>query len=413
MSTNYKEERDNIQYKKENKELPKNILINNKNIEIEGNAEKIIENDIFSSLSKEEEKINENEEEEINKFLNDNILIDIFQLYYTGMSSDKDRIILRTTIYNIRKYIKYYCTKLSGNFSKYILVILYQQIDEFLEFIRTNLLNNINCISDVLEIKGYLDKIGDKVNQIFKEVFIKTSKFDISLIIIELFLKMVCEENKDKMDSKELEQIKEIELLGKKEEERFVKCIEEWNSYFDRIQKGEINEDVSDAIKIDDNELEPEKESIDQDELDFANELISEELIDENILKENNIQEEDNLKDNDNISINNINETKKKRKKGKKKKIEKDIEINNEKYSNLEDLVNYINGSEIKKVKKKRKRKKKYKEIKEEIEEEEKDPIFEDFKSNLIDFTNNLEITKKIKPVLSDAFFEKLKLILG
>ena len=80
-------------------------------------------------------------------------------------------------------------------------------------------------------------------------------------------------------------------------------------------------------------------------------------------------------------------------------------------------MVNYINGNDNKK-KRKKKRKKKTKVSQKKVDEEEKedniiekDEIFENFKLSLINFTANLEKVKKIKPKISEAFLEKLKLI--
>ena len=39
----------------------------------------------------------------------------------------------------------------------------------------------------------------------------------------------------------------------------------------------------------------------------------------------------------------------------------------------------------------------------------EKDIVFENFKSNLINYTNNLRKVKKVKPKISKDFLEKLK----
>ena len=95
------------------------------------------------------------------------------------------------------------------------------------------------------------------------------------------------------------------------------------------------------------------------------------------------------------------------------------IENKPEKFSNIEDLVNYINGSDKKKRRKKKRRKKTkvqnsthiplIEETKEYNNNIIKDDVYENFKSNIIHFTNNLENVKKIKPKISEAFLEKLK----
>ena len=67
-------------------------------------------------------------------------------------------------------------------------------------------------------------------------------------------------------------------------------------------------------------------------------------------------------------------------------------------------------------LRKKKKKKRKKKAKVEQINKEDKDnniidDVFENFKSNLIHFSDNLEKVKKIKPKISEAFIEKLKLI--
>ena len=67
-------------------------------------------------------------------------------------------------------------------------------------------------------------------------------------------------------------------------------------------------------------------------------------------------------------------------------------------------------------LRKKEKRKGKKKAKVEQINNEDKDnniidDVFENFKSNLIHFSDNLEKVKKIKPKISEAFIEKLKLM--
>ena len=160
-----------------------------------------------------------------------------------------------------------------------------------------------------------------------------------------------------------------------------------------------------------------------------------------NILIQNILLNKENKKNNENKEINknkeekkyiffieNINEKKNKNSINEDKNTNPNINNNDingknnienkiEKYSNIEDLVKYINGNENKK-KRKKKKKKKNKVSKMEINEEEKennniekDEVFENFKLNLIKFSNSLEKVKKIKPKISEAFIENLKKI--
>ena len=77
----------------------------------------------------------------------------------------------------------------------------------------------------------------------------------------------------------------------------------------------------------------------------------------------------------------------------------------------MEDLIKYINGNNNKKKKKKKRKKKKKIKVEEEKDNKiiEKDIVFENFKLNLINYTNNLRKVKKVKPKISNDFLEKLK----
>ena len=113
---------------------------------------------------------------------------------------------------------------------------------------------------------------------------------------------------------------------------------------------------------------------------------------------------------NDKENINNI-----KIENEEKNNIDKDVNNKNIIETNeslsMDDLLKYINGTENKKKKKKKRKKKKKLEEKEYnkiIIPEEKDEVYENFKSYIISFSENLEKNQKIKPHISQAFLDKL-----
>ena len=85
---------------------------------------------------------------------------------------------------------------------------------------------------------------------------------------------------------------------------------------------------------------------------------------------------------------------------------------NEDKPVSLEELVKYINSSDNKKKKKKKRKKKKkveeHKDNNTDKEIEEKDDVILNFKSYIINYSDNLEIIEKIKPKISKSFLDKL-----
>ncbi len=277
-----------------------------------------------------------------------------------------------------------------------------KKINELNDYVinKINEKKNITLL-EIFKIKNDLKLTGKDINKIFEKPFQRAKSFDISSVIVVLFITHILNGNiAYQMTEKEYEQFIEIESI--EEKDLFEKYIEQCK--------------LSLFITEENNEKEKNENKIEN------NENKNEECIQNNIIRNNvdnnnnNINKEKDLKKEKNMINNNINHNLENISKNNNDKINKN---NNEEkpknFSDIEDLVEYINGNDNKKKrKKKRKKKTKVKIVEEEKKENieiEKDVVFENFKTNLIDFTENMKNFKKIKPKISEAFLEKLKLI--
>ena len=291
------------------------------------------------------------------------------------------------------------------NFSKYLLLILEQKIEELIEYIKNNIYKKKMTVKDILEIKKSLYLVGINIAKIFERPFKKTRNFDISSVLEVLFISDILNNNEIDINDQEYEEIINISKLDEKD--NFEKYIEECKTYFEKIENGEREEE--------DVEVEEEKIYDDKNEENKINEdnnknkrmqIIDEEVSNNNII--NNENENIKIKANNNIKI--IKEKENDEKNNNDKDINNKNMIEKNEALTVDDLLKYINGSEDKK-KKKRKRKKKKK-----VEEnnnynkikEEKDDIIESFKSYIINFSENLEKNHKIKPNISQSFLDNL-----
>ena len=387
----------------------------------------------------------------IHKDIIGNLLIELFEYHYYEMSREK-QLNLRNKKLESKCNIEFFCTKLNNNFSKFILVILEQKIEELIKYIKKLVISKIESIKNILEVKNSLQLTGRDIIKIFEKPFQKTKNFDISSVLIIKFISNLLSDEKTNINDEEFGQITEMERY--EEKDRFEKYIEECKSYFEKIQNKEIEEDsdvevyYEDETKIQEeqtdtstkeasdsfNNITEHEENeisniINKDSINADEEGINEENEEEKKVK--NSEEKKDIfiigdiinKSNNPKKISNNQEHKENKNKkvinnsNKNKKNCNNIENKVEHYSNIEDLVNYINGSDNKK-KRKKKRKKKAKISKVAIDEEdkdninnEKDDIYESFKTDLTNYTNNLKKVKKIIPKISDAFIEKLKSI--
>ena len=352
-------------------------------------TEEILDNklSIIIPEKKVEEEVNKNERK-INKDIIEDLLIDLFEYHYKGISGQK-RSNPQAKIFATKYQIEFFYTKLNinfVNFSKYLLLILEQKMDELIEYIKKNFFNKKLNVKIILDIKKSLDLVGIDIGKIFEHPFEKTRNFDISSVLQISFVYDILNDNEIDINDQEYDEIINISKLDEKD--NFENYIEECKTFFEKIENGEMEEE--------DVEVEEEKQNFDDKNKKKNKEIIEQKT--ENI-KENN--EENNKEE---IEENN--------------KIEENIK-NNEPIT-VEDLIKFINGNENKKKKKKKRRKKK-KVTKNDNNEndniindnnnsdfEEKDEVIRNFKIYINDFSDNLEKTQKIKPVISQDFLDKL-----
>ena len=393
-------------------------------------TEEILNNKVSFIISeKKEQKQNENKSymkknsQKIHKDIIENLLIELFEYHYNEISTEKKKI-LGNKILESKYHIGFFCTKLNKNFSKYILLILEQKIYELIDYIENLSKTKLKTVKDILEIKKSLKSTGRDIEKIFEKPFQRTQYFDISSVLIVLFISDLLNDNFINLTDKEYEEIIQAESL--EEKDRFEKYIEECKLYFEKLENGE-NEDNDEDVEV---YYEIQKQNENIEEVNYINNNINNEEEEEekekeienpineenkcNTIKNNDekkdvFPKEETYKNNKANPIKNENLTKNSNDSNKNSKDANNLDNKIEQYSNIEELVNYINGSD-KKKKKKKKRKKKTKVAKKE-NNIIVDDVFENFKANLINFSNNLEKVKKIKPKISEEFLEKLKLI--
>ena len=407
-------------------------------------TEEILDNKLSFIISEENDQRdsksnNNNLKSKIHRDIIENLLIDLFKYYYNEKSNEKKKI-LHNKIFDAKSNIEYFCN-LNKSFAKYILLILDQKIYELIEYVEKSIDMEIKTAKDILEVTNSLKLTGNEIDKIFEKPFEKTMSFNTASILIVLYISDILSENKINFTDQEYEQIVQAESFDEKE--KFEKYIEECKLILEKNgndedievyyeeeeneskENQELNELINNNDDINDyNEVEFEKER--RDEI-VINEIKDEceskkniEEITENNIDNSNSEIKKDIAKNTKENIQNCNEISNnsiKEESNKKNNInnnDKNNKNNIEKYSNIEDLVKYINGNDNKK-KKKKKRKKKSKVDQTKINEDKDnniiDDVFENFKSNLIHFSDSLEKVKKIKPKISEAFIEKLKLI--
>ena len=372
-------------------------------------TEEILDNKLSIIIPEEEEKsqneINKNKRS-VHKDLVEDLLIELFNYHYNGITKQK-RKSPQARMFATKYRLEFFYTKLNINFinfSKYVLMILQQKMEELIEYIKDKFYKNKISIKDVLNIKKSLFLVGINIKKIFERSFEKTRNFDMSSILEVLFITEILNDNAIEINDDEYEEIINISKLDEKD--NFEKYIEECKAYFEKIEKGEREE----------KDVEVEEEKInDYDNDDDKNEEI----------KNNEIKNEINEDNKDNKNNNDLNKNKNDKVKNKEKINNKIIKENEEKNNSdkaitdnpvsLEELVNYINSSDNKKKKKKkRKKKKKVEENKEnnidkvDKVNEEKDDVINNFKLYIKNYSENLANNQKIKPKISKSFLDKL-----
>ena len=285
---------------------------------------------------------------------------------------------------------------MNKNFSKYILLILDQKIYELIEYVEKLIDTKVKTVKDILEIKNSLKLTGNDIDKIFEKPFEKTMSFDISSILIVLFISDILSDNKINLTDQEYEQIVQAESFDEKE--KFEKYIEECKLLFEKIENGENDDDIE-VYYEEENENKENQEEIElinnnkENNNDENNNVeFDEEKKDEIVIKENkkdniinnnkkeekiqnnNIEKKEDIKisqNNNNKNDNIINNNSIKEEKNNNNNInnndnnsndknsKNNVEKKPENYSNIEDLVKYINGNDIKKKKKKKEKEKK------------------------------------------------------
>ena len=356
-------------------------------------TEEILDNKLSFIVPDENE--NEKSQEEIktqrkiHKDIIEDLLIVLFNYHYDGITGKK-RKSPQARMFATKYHIEFFYTKLNINFinfSKYILLILEQKIEELIEYIKNNIYKKKMSVQDVLDIKKSLYLVGINITKIFERPFEKTRNFDISSVLEVLFISDILNNNEIDINDQEYEEIINISKLDEKD--NFEKYIEECKTYFEKIENGEREEE--------DVEVEEEK--------------IYEEKNEENIIIEDSEKNKRIQRENEEINNNEKINKENKKENEEKNSNDKNIIEKNEALT-VDDLLKYINGSDDKKKKKRKRRKKKkveentntnYNKIK-----EEKDDVIESFKSYIINFSENLEKNQKIKPNISQSFLDKL-----
>ena len=430
-------------------EIIKNIINNSLLDKIEDlEEEEEYENDkdkIFDEIS--ENKIPfiiNNEKQNSIQIYNDiieNLLIELFDYHYSEISKEK-KLNLTNKILELKYNIEYFCVD-SLNLSKNVLYFLEVKIYELIEYVIKKM-EEIKIVSfeDILKIKNCLKSTGEDISKIFEKTFQKTKNFDISSILIILFISNIIKYYSDKITEEEYDQIMDISIDEKDRFENYIKeCKSSLDEEIEEIEIENIEEEEEEKKEKDDEEEKVKEEKEEEEKEKEVKEIkeLKEEKEEEKEKEEKDVRimEEEKQNENkkyiiDNLETNIINNNIKEEKVDDDNCIDSSVnknEINiskkdnnyvNEKnednnntqnFVNLEDLIKYINGNNNKKKKKKKRKKKKKIKVEEEIDNKiiEKDIVFENFKSNLINYTNNLRKVKKVKPKISKDFLEKLK----
>jgi len=315
----------------------------------------------------------------IHKDIIGNLLIELFEYHYNEISREK-KLDLSHKILESKCTVEFFCTKLNKNFSKYILVILEQKIEELIKYTKKIVISKIESIKNILEVKSSLQLTGRDIIKIFEKPFQKTKNFDISSVLIIKFILNLFSVEKFKINDEEYGQI--IEMDRYEEKDRFEKYIEECKSYFEKIQNGELEEDSDVEVYYEEeNQIgNDQTDALTKETNDSSNNITeSEESEISNIIKKDSINIDEEITNDENEEkrknseekkdifiigdiINKNNNPKKsshnqEHKENKNKKVNSNsnknkkncnnIENKVEHYLNIEDLVAYINGNNV------------------------------------------------------------------
>jgi hypothetical protein len=219
-------------------------ILDNK-LSIFTNIDKKCENNILENNNKKKKTIH------IYKDIIENLLIELFEYHYTQITKEQ-KINLRNKIVESKCHIELFCSKLSVNFSKNILCILGQKINELNDYVinKINEKKNITLL-EIFKIKNDLKLTGKDINKIFEKPFQRAKSFDISSVIVVLFITHILNGNiAYQMTEKEYEQFIEIESI--EEKDLFEKYIEQCK--LSLFITEENNEKEKNENKIENNE---------------------------------------------------------------------------------------------------------------------------------------------------------------
>ena len=260
-------------------------------------TEEILDNKLSFIIPEEEEKsqneINTNKRN-VHKDIIEDLLIELFNYHYNSITKQK-RKSPQARMFATKYHLEFFYTKLNINFinfSKYVLMILQQKMEELIEYIKNKFYTNKITIKDVLNIKKSLFLVGINIKKTFERTFEKTRNFDMSSILEVLFISEILNDNVIEINDEEYEEIINISKLDEKD--NFEKYIEECKAYFENIENGEREEkDVEvEEEKINDYDYEEDKNE------EIKNNEIKEETKEEKI--DNNDKNYDDLNKNKN-----------------------------------------------------------------------------------------------------------------
>ena len=316
---------------------------------------------------------------ENNKKLEDDVLkllIEIFDKRYSLYPNN----VCPLSSYSLQsqKYFNMICTKYN-ELAIYILNVLYNQINPFLDYIDKKLNFKSMDSDEFNNIKEILYFIGKDLKKIFNEAIELTENFKFPSVLLSMLEEYIIKGKK--IGKKVFKKIKSPIYKTKENFEKFLKDI----NYLEFRKEYDFNLNIKNKKNI-------EIESIQKkDEPEYKEKNIINLSIFNNL---KNSQENEN-KENDNKDENKSNKS----------------DILN---LNIEDLVKYINESGDKEIKKKKKRRNKRK--KEEKNKKEKiyvedDLVFLNYKKALEEYTQSALYTKKVRPKYSEQFLQRLQIL--
>ena len=257
----------------------------------------------------------------------EDILIDIFENTYKNYNN-KHTITNKSIRFS--KDIKYYCEELHYHFAIFILNVLSTKLIPLINYIAENYIDfsNVN-VQKIFKIRNCLNQTGNDIQTIFKSAFNRTYYFDIGSILIEIFLRNILSQSEisNFIKDEDYEKLEKISSIGEKD--RF-------ESYLNQFKNDIYLSDDEYNIEYNNEE---EKEDEEEEKIEeFKNEK---EIVNDNIINVN-VKDIDELVEY--INSSDIPLKKGKRKKKKNKKNKNLVELNKE---NLNDDSNLIVIDEI------------------------------------------------------------------